>query len=362
MRFIQKVKDILEEKTSASIFDFLNKIVNFSNRLHFKRIENVMKMVEEKPLILGIETISVCNAKCVFCAYPTMTRKKEVMPLDIFEKVVSEYSQMGGGALSLTPVMGDPLLDPHFIERYKILEKYPEINQISFTTNGVAFAKYSDQDLEYFIRQSFLIQVSIGGLDKDTYRNLYGIDKLEEVLSSVERLLNLKNKIQEGSKILLAFRTNLPDFENLYQGRLQEFKKQGALLSHIYSYNNYGGEIKTTEIKLKRNRLISKSLTCAIPLMYASVYSNGRITNCGCVDANGHGLTIGDTHEETVKGIWNGQRRELVLNSFKQKKIAKLCQECNAYRPSTYLGTATFKNVKANQKLPIEFYLNFFGG
>ena len=128
-------------------FNFFKKAGYLFYGLQRSQIKRLRKILEKKPLILAIETISTCNARCIFCAYPTMKRKHEVMPLDLFEKIVDEYARVGGGALSLTPVMGDPLIDPHFIERYKILEKYQNIQQVSFTTNGIAFGRFSDEEL-----------------------------------------------------------------------------------------------------------------------------------------------------------------------------------------------------------------------
>src|SRR3989338_7511982 len=166
-------RSTLIDKLPPPLFNALVDTVNRFNGLRVSQINRIKKLIEEKPLILAVETISVCNARCVFCAYPGMKRKHEVMPLDIFEKIVKDYSALGGGALSLTPVMGDLLLDPHFLERYTILAKYDNIRQISFTTNGIAFAKFSDEQIRAIIQKTFLLQFSIGGLDEATYKKLY---------------------------------------------------------------------------------------------------------------------------------------------------------------------------------------------
>ena len=42
------------------------------------------------PHALYIEATNICNAACVFCAYPQMERPKVTMPLELFKKAVTQ--------------------------------------------------------------------------------------------------------------------------------------------------------------------------------------------------------------------------------------------------------------------------------
>ncbi len=362
MSILQDVQNHIEAHAPVSVIDFLTKATGWMGAFRSRQIKTILELTKEKPLILTMETVSICNAACVFCAYPDMERKKEIQELSIFEKVVREYSEMGGGAVSLTPVMGDALLDPDLMKRFETLKKYPNINQISLTTNGIAFKKYSDDQIKLMLRDLFLIQLSIGGLDRETYKLLYKVDALSDVLVSAERILKLRNEIKSETQLILAFRTNNPHFERDYKQELKQYKARGVLISHIYSYQNFGGQVKTGEVEIRQNRGISKNVTCALPYVQAAVYSNGKVTNCGCVDANGNGLLIGDSKEDAFSDVWQSERRNKLLTSFSKGKVPGLCQSCSAYRPYTYLfATKAFKKIKPNHKLPLEFYLDFFG-
>ena len=116
------------------------------NLLYKAQIKQMRELTREAPLFLEVETTNFCNASCIFCSYPDMKRKKGVMSLQMFQKVVDDYVQMGGGPVSLTPLEGEPLLDPILLERLEILKKYPEMQQVVVTTNGIALDKYSDQE------------------------------------------------------------------------------------------------------------------------------------------------------------------------------------------------------------------------
>src|ERR1700704_696229 len=62
---------------------------------------------------VSIETTNICNANCVFCAYQYQTRPTGIMSVELFRKIIDEYSELGGGELGLTPTVGDPLIDKH---------------------------------------------------------------------------------------------------------------------------------------------------------------------------------------------------------------------------------------------------------
>src|SRR4029077_10249148 len=69
-------------------------------------------------LVTGVTNI--CNAKCTFCAYPKVVANKTlqtgVMSFEVFKKAVDEWAAMGGQSLDLTPVVGDPLVDPGILQ------------------------------------------------------------------------------------------------------------------------------------------------------------------------------------------------------------------------------------------------------
>lgn len=362
MGLIKITRHVIKENIYPTVFNLFSGISSFFNSLQVRRIQELKEALNRRPLLLAIETVSACNAKCVFCPYPAMKRRREVMQPHVFEKIVKEYSEMGGGALSLTPVMGDLFLDTHLLERFKVLSKYLNINQITFTTNGIAFGKYSDDDLKYILEKTFLVQFSIGGLDGQTYKKLYRVDKFDAVLEAVERTIAIRDSIKNDLKIILAFRTNNHNFLMDFADEINRFKSRGVLVSHISVFNNFGGEVKTDEVRIKKNRVFTKKMVCVLPLLNPHVYSSGKITNCGCVDVEGNGLIIGDASSNSLTDAWQGPRREKILNSFALGRPPKLCQNCTAYRPFTYLGSDIFKNVKPNSPLPLEMYLKFFGG
>ena len=53
------------------------------------------------PRYLQIETSNICNHACTFCAYTTMTRRKQLMDPVLFDRVVREAYQLGAREVGL---------------------------------------------------------------------------------------------------------------------------------------------------------------------------------------------------------------------------------------------------------------------
>ena len=86
---------------------------------------------------------SICNARCVFCAYPHLVAggyRGAIMPMGTFQQVVQEWEQIGGRSLNLTPTVGEVLTDPGFVNKL-IFARSSRIPDIRFYTNGLNLSR-----------------------------------------------------------------------------------------------------------------------------------------------------------------------------------------------------------------------------
>ena len=329
-----------------------------------EQIERLRLITHKSPLILQIEGTNVCNAVCVFCANAHMQRPKGVMSLPLFEKIVKDYAGMGGGPVSLTPIIGDALLDPHLLERVRILKTYPEINQISLTTNALALDRFADEDVCRLLDTLYCLQVSIGGLDAATYELMFGVDRYPYIEQAMERLLLLNTSVSHPAHITFAFRTNDRKFESRYKEVIDRYRRRGVFVSHIWTYANYAGLVKDDE---KLNLVVMKSgqqkrKACIYASVAMSICWDGTITACGCADFEGTQMTIGNAATEALSDVWTGKKRTGLLSSFAAENAPMICRKCSAYQADTSFAFPYFKNVQPHQPLPLEFYHQFWGG
>jgi radical SAM protein with 4Fe4S-binding SPASM domain len=294
-----------------------------------------------------------------------MKRKKGVMSRPLFKQILEEYAQMGGGPVSLTPLVGDALLDPHLLERLHMLEACDQISQISFTTNAIALERFSDAEVRQILSTIDCIQVSVGGLDADTYRTLYGVDRYLQVKNELDRLLTLKNEIKDPPQINLAFRTNDWLFELRYRKQLAQYRCRGAFVSHIWTYANYAGLVQNDK-SLNMEVIdggMEKRLTCIYAAIHMAIGWDGRITACGCADFEGRALRIGQVGEESLSQVWSGERRKGILDAFETGKLFQICRDCSAYQSDSTLFAKSFcSDIAPHRPLPPEFFQQFWGG
>lgn len=274
----------------------------------------------------------------------------------MFQKVVEDYVQMGGGPVSLTPFEGEPLLDPHLRERLKILKKYPETQQVIITTNGIALAKYSDQEVHALLEDLFLIKLSIGGLDETTYKSMFNVDCFSQVMHGVDRLLKIRKTVSDPAHLSFAFRTNDPSFETRFKPQLDEYRKKGIDISHIHVYTNNCGALKNDQEKglVVARSPSKKRLTCVYPCMSMVVSWDGIVTAC-CEDSEDEALRIGNIEKEGLAGIWTGGKRKEFLDSFNKRALLPVCRRCSGYQPDTIFTDPCFKHLGQHQALPKDF-------
>src|SRR5262245_49030928 len=73
-------------------------VLDTERHFRFARRRIRARLEELRPLPRGlhIEGTNICNARCVFCAYPQMERRKQTMSMEDFRRVVDDYVAMGG--------------------------------------------------------------------------------------------------------------------------------------------------------------------------------------------------------------------------------------------------------------------------
>ncbi|MCP4146589.1 MAG: radical SAM protein [bacterium] len=72
------------------------------------------------PHRVEIETVTHCNAGCVYCPQGTYGKKPAVMSPEVFETVISRLKPYRVNWTALNHY-GEPLLDPHFKKRVELL-------------------------------------------------------------------------------------------------------------------------------------------------------------------------------------------------------------------------------------------------
>jgi hypothetical protein len=264
-----------------------------------------------------------------------MRRAKGILPLDLFQRVVAEYVALGGTQIGLTPIAGDPFVDKRVLDRLDCIADRPEIRLCHLFTNAMALdPETADAVLDRGMNLS--INVSFGGFDAETYKQMMGVDRFDAVVAHLNHLIARKEEL--GSKLSLSISVRAP--EHTFAGPVfEEFlahHRAGRLeLTWVSEFDCWAGAIQPEVLE-------SAGLTARVPperqgvcywlLTAPAVLVDGRVNACSCRDVEAR-LVIGDLRRESLADILAGARlRELACRQ-ERGDYPGVCRRCTLYSP-----------------------------
>lgn len=293
---------------------------------------------QQRPLMLHLETVNICNLKCVICPYDQMSRAKETMSSALFQKIVDDYVAMGGGDVIITPTVGDVFLDKKLVERIRILNETPGIGAFGFVTNGGNAGVLSDDDLSFVVNSCKRIQISVYGLDEEeTDAMTRRPGKHAQIEKQIQRIVRLNHSCVFG----FGFRLLKPDAEN--RARTWMLEKLGRIYPHevLTEFGNWGGAMDMgAPLPLggvwaePGGASGATGKPCVYPVVHLKVNVDGDVKFCSCVDYDSiEENTIGNAKNESLLSIYNGFE-----NRRRWRDGISICHGCTHYKSPAVLG------------------------
>ncbi len=285
-----------------------------------------------RPVFLKVEVSNICNANCTFCAYQHQTRPKKVMSAAVFNKMIDDFDQMGGGALVLTPVVGESLIDKDFVEKVRYARSKKNITEIDLTSNGILLTREKFEELARAgLTRVFL---SISGLEREEYKRVYRVDKFDKIY---QQLLDIS---ESGYFKTMTFTLNLRTDSLLpqLQPAYWKLKRRGYRIDRAYAYSSWLGAIKSEDLTgwmfLKPGRP-TKRIPCAFMWGTMGVFADGEMSMCTCqnFDANDE-LCVGNIMDQNLGDPWKKGKYAEFARQFREGNPPTPCKTCLHYRPA----------------------------
>jgi hypothetical protein len=289
-----------------------------------------------RPLMLICETINVCNSQCVFCAYTIQTRPRGLMSLALFRRVVEEYRSFGGGCLSLTPMVGDVLLDRLLPERLEVVAQNRDALRLSMTTNLYALDRWSDAQVRRWLETADLIHVSCYGIDRDETLQITQKDLYARFVAQMRRLLDLRDGMRDAATLRIGFRLleeRAP--EVLVRFQREAFGRELPVSSVSATYNNWGGAMRGELPGQARYAALRENGTACVQLAVAlMVFWDGRLSACSCCDYDASpDLVIGDLAHQGLLEAFNGAANQALWRRHEEGDLPEVCRRCTFHLP-----------------------------
>lgn len=328
-------------KSSHSLIYFVWRVRRFlhdSDCYPFGNIRNYLRdklwnrgNINNSKIFPGVllETISVCNSRCLMCPIEKImdSRKVKYMDEQIFTKVINECAEHGSGVTLAN--FGEPLLDPKIIDRIKYIKR--QGLYVSIITNG----SLMDFEMSNKLINSGidLVAVSIDSIDKDVYESIRVGLKYDNVVNNITQLIKLRNSMNKSIPQVVL---NYIDM-SVNQGETSEFVKHWRnIVDYIMiTTNSDRGRESTTDYgNISRNIFYKKRSPCYYLWKMVTVLPNGNVLPC-CYDVYGE-LVLGNVKDNSVYEIYHGkianEIRQIHLNG--DLNSLKICKNCDAvYRP-----------------------------
>ena len=162
---------------------------------------------------IRLSITDVCNFKCTYCL-PQGYKKnpgdiRSFMSAIEISRLVSGLSELGVRKIRLTG--GEPTVRKDFFDILKNMKQNSNIPKVTMTTNGYQLNKIAKQLHDVGLDG---INISIDSLNRETFKNLTGHDRLPEILEGIQTLqkLDFKN-IKINAVLLKGINDSEKDFE-----------------------------------------------------------------------------------------------------------------------------------------------------
>jgi len=290
--------------------------------------------------VLNIETSSLCNLDCCFCAYGKKQSPKLTMSNAMFFDSATQALDMGFTGFDLTPCTGDVFMDRHLWDKLDWLDRNPRVESYGFYTN---FTVLDHDDVARLARLKKLqgYGISVYGHDLPTFLTI--TQSTEKVYRRLVRNLDALLEVMRAGPVrayiaLHAGQRSVRGRNSEVLDRLDQLKAAGATVAiSKVLYNNWGGyitkdDLRGLPIQVGGPDLIYKKGACVRLFTTLQVMATGIVNGCACRDADAT-LQLGDLNTTPLRDIISVRNPAYLALIDEQQRgdFRPVCQSCDFY-------------------------------
>jgi len=268
------------------------------------------------PVIVSIETTSVCNAKCVMCPHSVMPRRNTRMEEKVFDAVVGQLGEMKVRLVILS-LIGEPLLDDKLVERVRLLSNLGY--KVRIVTNASLLTREVSQRLVAAGLSE--LYASLNGYDEKSHQNMMCFGT-PQFTNCVENLAYFSEISGGRIKMHLNCLVRQPMLSEVKKKLTQSWKERGVEF-------NIMAPVKWHKAAVGK---AGELYPCRVVFSDIVVDCYGNVLAC-CRDYVSK-LVMGNVLKESLKEIWYGR----AFNEFRLKHLRgavaniSLCSACDMNR------------------------------
>jgi len=252
------------------------------------------------PEHVQIQTVSHCNANCIFC--PNKKTSLEIpigkrMSMELWKKLIDEIVQSPVRRMS-PYLMNESTLDPDLPERIAYFAQRKRPGQYS-KINSHGNALNERMALEIMKAGLDRINFSVQGIDPDDYFKVMSL-KFEKTVRNIERMIELKKEHNLKTRIRVVMLVTR--YLEPHIAEVREFWKKRGVKIHLNQLENRGHHDKIQSDAIAVHELQTYSW-CDRLFNQMYILYDGRTVMC-CADWEQTSM-MGDVSKNTIREVWN---------------------------------------------------------
>ncbi|MEG9487493.1 GTP 3',8-cyclase MoaA [Mannheimia indoligenes] len=164
-------------------------------------ISELVDRFQRQYTYLRLSITDVCNFRCNYClpdGYKPPSHKQTFLSIDEIQRIAKAFANLGTEKIRITG--GEPTLRKDFAEIAHILSQTAGIRKVALTTNGYRM----ERDVELWQQAGITdINVSVDSLDTRQFQLITGENKLQSILSGIDRAFEIGYKKIKVNAVLM---------------------------------------------------------------------------------------------------------------------------------------------------------------
>jgi len=286
--------------------------------------------VTTAPDHVQIQTITGCNAQCIFCPNGKTRRnipKGRRMDWDLYRSIVDQCLELGIRRYSIY-LMNEPMLDRELAERVAYVSTRIQRPQyVKVTSHGGLLT----ERMAIGLLDSGLdkLKISVQSLNADAYWAIMGLP-LDKTLKNIDRFMELKKK---GGYKLPRLEIVMVDSIQTHAEipRIRRYWQDREIKLYIEPVENRADQHNIRDAAVGEHQLKSFSW-CRRLMEQIYILYDGRMVQC-CADWEQRSI-MGDLTANTLADIWYGQRYSNYRRKFVEGNVrGMICACCRKQIP-----------------------------
>ncbi|MFC1968359.1 radical SAM/SPASM domain-containing protein [Chloroflexota bacterium] len=292
------------------------------------------------PLVIQIQTKSLCNGHCIFCPYPEVSKRLEhgTMTWELFKNITDELFSIKYPVMLVFELHNEPLLDDRIFDFIKYVKSRNREIGCFLVSNGQVIDNFSLQE----INQSDIdgLIVSLNAHSQEMFQKLNSGLNYYRIIRNIHLLISVESLKR---KLMISFVLNQETAKEIPQAL--DYWKSMDVKTRIIELNNRAGTIADYNSMTLRSSNINFSLTeiigrylidCTIGIIgcyetfyHMNILYNGDVIIC-CDDWN-RATIVGNVRDKTIKQVWNSPPMNEVRRLILKKKYDQIssCRNCS---------------------------------